>query len=78
MGHLPLKNYQRESLEILADYAAAVRTLTLSDAAFPEADAFKLATERDYYSTPNFGRIPYVCLRVPTGGGKTLLASHAI
>src|SRR5947209_583980 len=22
--------------------------------------------------------MPYVCLRVPTGGGKTLMASHAV
>ncbi|MRR52697.1 MAG: hypothetical protein EG825_17640, partial [Rhodocyclaceae bacterium] len=22
--------------------------------------------------------LPYVCLRVPTGGGKTLMASHAL
>lgn len=78
MWHLPLKNYQRESLEILANYASSVRKLTLADAAFPEADAFKLATEREYYSTPNFGRVPYVCLRIPTGGGKTLLAAHAV
>ncbi len=78
MWHLPLKNYQRESLEILADYTSSVRKLTLADAAFPEADAFKLATEREYYSTPNFGRVPYVCLRIPTGGGKTLLAAHAV
>ena len=75
---LALKQYQRESLDVLGEYAASVRKLTLGGAAFPESDAFKLATERDYYTTPHFGRVPYVCMRIPTGGGKTLMAAHAV
>ena len=34
--------------------------------------------ERDYYTPPGFGGVPCVCMRIPTGGGKTLLAAHAV
>ena len=30
------------------------------------------------YRSEPFGEVPCVCFRIPTGGGKTLLASHAI
>ena len=30
------------------------------------------------YNDAGFANIPYVCLRLPTGGGKTILASHSI
>jgi len=34
--------------------------------------------ETSFYSTFDLGDIPYICLRLPTGGGKTVLASYAI
>jgi hypothetical protein len=30
------------------------------------------------YLSQGFAGTPYVCLRIPTGGGKTLLGAHAI
>ena len=30
------------------------------------------------YNDAGLGNIPYVCLRLPTGGGKTILAAHSI
>lgn len=43
----------------------------LTDNGFPEANYFPV-------SAAGLGpSMPYVCLRVPTGGGKTLLACHA-
>ena len=30
------------------------------------------------YNTEPFGELPCVCLRIPTGGGKTLLGAHAV
>ena len=30
------------------------------------------------YRSYDFGEMPYVCLRLPTGGGKTVLASYAV
>lgn len=78
MWRLALKQYQTESLSILRNYAAAVREKSLLGVHRPEHDAFAEFTERDYLSTPGFGGVPYVCLRIPTGGGKTLLGAHAV
>ena len=44
----------------------------------PEREAFEGLTGRGYYPAPGFEGVPYVCLRLPTGGGKTLLAAHAL
>jgi type III restriction enzyme len=76
---LPLKEFQIESLDALQQYAKAVRDGKLTGSRAPERDAFEEVTAgRAYYQTPKFAGVPYVCLRLPTGGGKTLLAAHAV
>ncbi len=77
MTWMPLKDYQRETLCVLGDYCRAVREQPQRGAARPQRDAFETLTNRAYYSPPGFDLAPYVCLRLPTGGGKTLLAAHA-
>ena len=72
------KDYQTETLTALTKYCESVRTFTASGATRPERDAFEQRTQRDYYKTPQFDGVPYVCLRVPTGGGKTILAARAV
>ncbi len=44
----------------------------------PERLAYEEITERDYYTPPGFEGVPYICMRIPTGGGKTLMAAHAV
>ncbi len=44
----------------------------------PVHDAFYLETQRDFLEVPQLPGVPYFCLRVPTGGGKTLIAAHAV
>ena len=73
-----LKNFQRETLARLAEYCEAVRSHIASGATHPDREAFEALTERTYYAAPNFEGVPYVCIRIPTGGGKTLLAAHAV
>ncbi len=75
---LGLKNYQKETDAKLAEYCGTVRAARATGARRPERDAFELATARDYFSPPGFDGVPYICLRLPTGGGKTLFAAHAI
>jgi type III restriction enzyme len=75
---LAQKDYQAESLDVLQRYAEAVREKTDAKVSFPESNAYREITERDYYTTPHFNHVPYVCLRIPTGGGKTLMAAHAV
>ena len=75
---LPLKEYQKETLQRLADYYAAARERYDRSVNRFERDAFEHITGRGYFAPPGFENVPYICLRLPTGGGKTLLAAHAL
>ncbi len=68
---LTLKHYQQSALDALRDYLALARA---TDA----KKAFIYQTERPYHSVLQLPGLPYVCLRLPTGGGKTLMACHAV
>ncbi len=84
---LELKNYQKEALTALAnffDLARGAPDAAGLDAAFRQA---LLAQEVAAESIPPYlaqgfvneaGATPYVCIRIPTGGGKTLLGTHAL
>jgi type III restriction enzyme len=73
---LTLKTYQRNALQALNAFLQACRSLPLADA-YKTALAMQSRTnEADYRD--EFAQTPCVCLRIPTGGGKTLLAAHAI
>jgi type III restriction enzyme len=76
---LPPKDYQTDTLKLLEEYARGVRRRVEAGTERAERGAFEDVTGgRIYYSAPGFANTPYVCVRIPTGGGKTLLASHAI
>ena len=68
----PLKNYQLAGLDRLRAY--------LRDAADNGASvAFYRFTNLPYRDAPAIPEgTPYVCLRVPTGGGKTVMAAHSV
>ena len=71
---MELKNYQRTTLEKLANF---LREAKISSS----ATAFEKFRDAPGYS-PNYfspiADVPYICLRLPTGGGKTLLGSYSI
>ena len=67
-----LKQYQRETLAILRRFLE--KTIELNDA----DTAFYTITKRPFTPPPNMPGLPYVCLRIPTGGGKTILAAHSV
>lgn len=76
---ITLKDYQERVLESLRDFFRLTAQTGQPDRAFREI------TGRFRESVPYFpgeavglgSAMPYVCLRVPTGGGKTLLACYA-
>lgn len=70
MPSLVLKHYQTQALAALERYLR--RTATLGAAA-----AFSDQTGYGYNPEP-FGETPCVCLRIPTGGGKTVMGAHII
>lgn len=72
-----LKNYQQRAVDVLADF------LNLAYESGDMAHAFTESLNRQgseplVYRDYGFEQVPYVCLRIPTGGGKTILGSYAI
>ena len=67
-----LKEYQLQTLASLRRFLE--KTVELNDA----GTAFYAVTKRPFLSPPNMPGLPYVCLRIPTGGGKTVLAAHSV
>jgi len=76
----PLKHYQAAALARLRDWLrAARREVHESGEADAAAVGFTRLTGRAYRHAPLVARgTPYACLRIPTGGGKTLVAAHSI
>ncbi len=67
-----LKQYQIQTL-------GALRKFLEKTVEFKDADtAFYALTKRPFVQPPSLPGLPYVCLRIPTGGGKTILAAHSI
>lgn len=72
-----LKKYQQETLQVLTRY---LRECAIQkDPAHAYTELTKEITGFEgAYNDAGFKKIPYVCLRLPTGGGKTILAAHSI
>lgn len=76
-----LKDYQQKALTVLDGFFRKLRGGTL-DAAWqacaPLDEAPDGSLQRQSYSRDALGEVPAVCVRIPTGGGKTFLAAHAV
>lgn len=72
---LTLKKYQENALATLSQFLTATRSKSV-----PDAYAMAMAEQNRIGETYQalFGDVPCVCLRVPTGGGKTIMAAHAV
>ena len=85
MSALALKNYQVKALDGLSAFLSGVRgamSPAQMQAAFDAArrqamgEAAPLSSYRPFSDLQP--GIPLACIRIPTGGGKTLMAAHAI
>ena len=72
---LTLKLYQNRALGSLERFLDASR-LDGPSKAFEDTVDMGLVDE--YKTMPGLPGVPYVCLRIPTGGGKTILGAHII
>lgn len=72
------KNYQKDTLDWLRLYLEEARYAG-PQTAFETIRSKNLQTERTpYRPLPALENTPYICLRLPTGGGKTYLATRSI
>ncbi|MFA6100565.1 MAG: DEAD/DEAH box helicase family protein [Victivallaceae bacterium] len=77
---LQLTQYQEKALLALKRYLQLCDDRKDANLAFYEATREFWGTGISYrpVQVADLSKIPYVCLRLPTGGGKTLLACHTI
>ena len=81
---MELKQYQTNTLSLLRRFLEEARIAGPQNA-FDEISrepeiAERLGRYAGSYTTPfeDLPEVPYVCLRLPTGGGKTILGAHAV
>ncbi|MDD5608921.1 MAG: DEAD/DEAH box helicase family protein [Ignavibacterium sp.] len=72
-----LKKYQQNTLDALTLYLQRCAIYKDVKKAYAESTKDNFGAE-GLFNDAGFTNIPYVCLRLPTGGGKTFLASHSI
>ena len=73
---MQLKNYQSRTLKILSDFLNYAKIIGNEKAFKTYRDA--QGYNPNYQSLRHLEDVPYICLRLPTGGGKTLIGSYAI
>ncbi len=67
---MELKKYQKLTLETLEKFLKEAKEVGLRY-------AFMGITENPY-KAESFGTVPFICIKIPTGGGKTLVACNAV
>lgn len=75
---MQLKDFQKRSLDALQAYCEKARLLGDAEKAFHAVARDSQGRLPLYRKAPGLDNIPYVCIRIPTGGGKTIVGSHAI
>lgn len=72
-----LKSYQQGALDTLATFFKRCRETSDIETSFSESLKDNNFTDVPYRAY-KFDGTPYVCVRIPTGGGKTILGTYAI
>ena len=72
---LALKRYQQRALESLERFFEGARMGSAADAFAACVDE---GLDERYKPMPGLTEVPYACLRIPTGGGKTVMGAHII
>jgi type III restriction enzyme len=80
---MKLKNYQQNSLKVLKNYFEKCRIVGHEEAfkqitSDGEIAARLVNLKNTYTAWKAIPDTPRVCIKVPTGGGKTIIAAHAI
>ena len=75
-----LKVYQENALDALDDFFRKVRLVGLETAWQVCAPLTEKQgqSRKTPYDSAAMGEVPAVCVRIPTGGGKTFMAAHAV
>ncbi|NUO19373.1 DEAD/DEAH box helicase family protein [bacterium] len=75
-----LRNYQQEVLDVIRDYMRECSKLDDAKAAYEVVRTrrnIRTSSYLDLEEYEDLRHIPYFCVRIPTGGGKTIVGCHA-
>lgn len=77
---MELKVYQREALAALRRFLERTRETSNAEASFDEVtrDLSLGRYKSKYRPLDVMPTVPYVCVRLPTGGGKTILGAYSV
>lgn len=77
-----LKDYQKDTLCIIGDFFEKAQSMSATDAYMKATDSegvrMRLGKLRKYVEVGGAVKVPTVTVKVPTGGGKTIIAVEAI
>lgn len=73
-----LKDYQQRALDSLRVYFAECNRIGNADTAFYELTRENFGAGIPYRPVKELPGLPYVCIRIPTGGGKTVVACYTV
>jgi type III restriction enzyme len=73
-----LKDYQQWALEALREYFQECSRTGDANVSFYSVTGKTLGFNSPYRQVEELPGLPYVCVRIPTGGGKTVVACHSI
>jgi superfamily II DNA or RNA helicase len=68
-----LKKYQQKSIDILKDYLKELEVFSGNT-----KRAFISSTDTEDKYQEQFKDVPNICVKIPTGGGKTLVGCHSV
>lgn len=75
---MQLKNYQQKALDAINDFLDIyVKTSSLNDA-YNKLAKNIFDSEVTYNNIEELKDVPYLCLRIPTGGGKTIVGAKSL
>lgn len=77
---MQLKQYQQQALDALKQFLEKTRESNNAETSFKEVtDNLALGRYKSNYRGLNgLEKVPYACIRIPTGGGKTVLGAYAV
>lgn len=73
-----LKDYQKRALKSLSQYFQECSRSNDADVSFYKVTREVFEKGLSYNPVAELPGLPYVCLHLPTGGGKTIVACHAV
>lgn len=73
---MELKKYQQKAIDTLKQYLAELEVFKGN----PKRSFISIVEDekRSHYNSDFFGETPFVCIKIPTGGGKTLVGCKTV